>query len=85
MKKINQISPMRLRIYKTVKIVIIILLSFVFLNSGLSTAQTSQPTEIPAGSFIINMGVVPQTVANGLTPYGLVYALLQLKCPVDWV
>jgi len=85
MKKINQISPMRLRICKTFRTVIITLLSFVFLNSGLSTAQTSQPTVIPAGSFIINMGVVPQTVANGLKPYGLIYALLQIKCPVDWV
>lgn len=48
-------------------------------------AQTTTNVIIPAGSFIINMGVMPQTVANGLKPYGLVYALLQAKCPVEWV
>jgi hypothetical protein len=47
----------------------------------------SQTTEtIKAGSYIINMGVVPQTVANGLKPYGLVYDLLKTyKIPVKWV
>ncbi len=48
-------------------------------------AQTPQNVVIPTGSFIVNMGVMPQTVANGLKPYGLVYALLQAKCPVEWV
>ncbi len=40
---------------------------------------------IPSGSYIVNMGVVPQTVANGLKPYGLVYALLVSGVPVKWV
>src|SRR5205823_5967167 len=40
---------------------------------------------IPAGSKIINMGVTPQTQANGLKPYGLVYALLQNNTPIKWV
>jgi len=40
---------------------------------------------IPSGSYIINMGVVPQTVNNGLKPYGLIYQLLNIKCPVRWV
>lgn len=47
--------------------------------------QTTTNMTIPAGSFIINMGVTPQTIANGLKPYGMVYALLQAKCPVHWV
>lgn len=38
------------------------------------------------GSFIINMGVTPQTVNNGLRPYGLVYELLNThNVPIYWV
>lgn len=38
-----------------------------------------------SGSFIINMGVTPQTKANGLKPYGLVYDLVtNYKVPVIW-
>lgn len=41
---------------------------------------------ITAGSFIINMGVTPQTFANGLKPYGMVYDLVKnYKVPVKWV
>lgn len=47
-------------------------------------SQTTTNTVIPAGSFIINMGIVPQTVANGLRPYGLIYELLQNNCQVEW-
>ncbi|MDR6808940.1 hypothetical protein J2Y45_006154 [Dyadobacter sp. BE34] len=40
----------------------------------------------PSGSYIINMGIVPQTVNNGLKPYGLIYELLKThKIPVKWV
>jgi len=52
-------------------------------------AQTlyAQTTEtIPAGSFIIDMGVVPQTISNGLKPYGLVYSLIiNFKIPIKWI
>ncbi len=38
------------------------------------------------GAFIINMGVVPQTVANGLKPYGLIYDLIKNEdVPIKWV
>ncbi|MEI6682906.1 MAG: SprB repeat-containing protein [Bacteroidota bacterium] len=37
----------------------------------------SQTVTIPAGSFIINMGVTPQTVANGLKPYGMIYEIVK--------
>src|SRR5688572_19592735 len=41
---------------------------------------------LKAGSFIINMGVTSQTIANGLKPYGLVYDLVKnYKVPVKWV
>ena len=57
------------------------LILFFLLTKGF--AQTS--TVIPSGSFIINMGIVPQTIANGMKPYGLIYALLNNHTPVDWV
>ena len=39
----------------------------------------------PPGSVIINMGVLPQTAANGLKPYGLIYELaVNQQIPVDW-
>ncbi len=55
------------------------------LSMNFCYAQIPAPTIIPAGSFIMNMGIVPQTVSNGLKPYGLVYQLLMVKCPVHWV
>ena len=40
---------------------------------------------IPKGSYIINMGVLPQTIGNGLKPYGLVYELInKYSVPVKW-
>jgi hypothetical protein len=42
--------------------------------------------QIPSGSFIIDMGVTPQTVSNGLKPYGLVYEMLNTyRVPIKWV
>jgi hypothetical protein len=39
-----------------------------------------------SGSYIIDMGVVPQTTANGLKPYGLIYDLTRNhKVPVSWI
>lgn len=62
----------------------ILLIAFFFAGNRVFS-QTTSPTIIPPGSFIINMGIVPQTVNNGLRPYGLVYELLQAHCPVDWI
>ena len=59
------------------------LLLFLLLTTFFAQAQT--PETFPVGSKIINMGVVPQTVANGLKPYGLVYALLKANIPVKWI
>ncbi|GIV33136.1 MAG: hypothetical protein KatS3mg031_0671 [Chitinophagales bacterium] len=40
---------------------------------------------IRSGSFIVNLGVTPQTFANGLKPYGMVYDLVKnYKVPVRW-
>lgn len=55
------------------------------IGGGIPLAASAQET-IPAGSFIINMGVTPQTDANGLKPYGMVYDLLEnYQVPIKWV
>ncbi|MDT0642984.1 OmpA family protein [Zunongwangia sp. F363] len=42
--------------------------------------------QVAEGSFLINMGIVPQNFGNALKPYGLIYELLE-KEPVEikWV
>jgi Bacterial Ig domain/Secretion system C-terminal sorting domain len=47
----------------------------------------AQIETLSTGSFIINMGATnPNTIANGLKPYGLVYDLMRNhKVPVKWV
>lgn len=37
----------------------------------------AQAETFPAGSYIINMGITPQTQANSLRLYGLIYDLLK--------
>ncbi|MBK9335050.1 MAG: tandem-95 repeat protein [Lewinellaceae bacterium] len=60
-------------------------LAFLFcLGSAGLHAQTNET--FATGSYIVNMGVVPQTVGNGLKPYGLVYDLVKnYNVPVRWV
>jgi SprB repeat len=49
-------------------------------------AAIAQTETFPAGSYIINMGITPQTNSNALRPYGLIYDLLKNdKVPVKWV
>jgi len=56
-----------------VNLKIVICLSMMFvINKSHAAIET-----IASGSYIINMGVSPQTVANGLKPYGLVYNLVK--------
>jgi Bacterial Ig domain/Disaggregatase related repeat len=60
-------------------VVVAFLLSFISLLSAADEI-------IPTGSFIINMGVVPQTIGNGLKPYGMVYDLVKNQnVPIKWV
>jgi hypothetical protein len=63
------------------KAIFSIFFCFVFSNSFAQTITT-----IPSGSFIINMGVVPQTVGNALKPYGMIYELINTyHVPIKWV
>ena len=46
----------------------------------------AQNETITPGSFVIDMGVVPQTVGNGLKPYGMIYDLIaNFEVPIKWV
>jgi hypothetical protein len=46
----------------------------------------AQHETFPSGAFIVNMGVVPQTVGNGLKPYGLIHDLIfNYGVPISWV
>ncbi len=69
------------------KVLFVCLRTFVMclllITSFFATAQTTET--IPVGSKIINMGITPQTAANGLKPYGLVYALLKAEVPIKWI
>lgn len=51
-----------------------------------SLRSYAQIETFPSGSYIINMGITPQTRSNALRPYGLIYDLLKNdKIPVKWV
>jgi Bacterial Ig domain/Disaggregatase related repeat/Secretion system C-terminal sorting domain len=59
----------------------IIMIIFFHSNPGFT-----QPTNFSTGSFIVNMGVTPQTQTNALYPYGLVYDLVKnYDVPVFWI
>jgi hypothetical protein len=61
-----------------------ILLLVLFVSILFNSFAGQEP--IPSGSFIVNLGVTPQTAENGLKPYGMVYEMLQtLHVPVKWV
>ncbi len=71
----------------SVKHIMIIPVFFLLVMSCLFPANSilAQTTTVPAGSLIIDMGVSPQTVENGLKPYGLAYELINIrKVPVVW-
>ena len=60
----------------------LVLLMFCCIHSALSNAQN---TNFNSGSFIVNMGITPQTTGNALKPYGLVYDLVRnYDVPVYW-
>jgi hypothetical protein len=60
------------------------LITFFITVSNSAKAQTET---LSTGSFIINMGATnPNTVGNGLKPYGLIYDLMRThNVPIKWV
>lgn len=92
LKQVTKVQP-RLRL--TNRQIIIVASSFTaFLIAALiillnfSTPQkalASGTQAIASGSFIINMGVTPQTVNNSLKPYGMIYDLMvNYQVPIIW-
>jgi uncharacterized membrane protein len=74
----NAIKMVRLAAGRNYLQLMCIFIGSVHLNAATETIST--------GSFIINMGVTPQTISNGIKPYGLLYDLLQnYHVPVKWV
>jgi Secretion system C-terminal sorting domain len=63
---------------------ILLLLCFLI---AIRQAVNSQVTDtIKTGSFIINMGILPQTINNSVRPYGMVFEMVNYyKIPVKWV
>lgn len=60
------------------------LVSLLILISSFSLE--GQTESIPVGSYIINMGVTPQTANNALKPYGMIYDLIKNhRVGVKWV
>src|SRR4030095_4602641 len=60
---------------------------FIYLNVGneKKAYATGYSETMLSGSFIINMGVTPQTTNNGLHPYGMIYDLIKnYKVPLKW-
>lgn len=52
----------------------------------LTSKVQAQSETFPSGSFIINMGIEPQTVNNALRPYGLIWDIIKNnKAQVKWV
>lgn len=70
----------------TLKPALIACILFCWQLSAISQIPTSWGNQIiPAGSKIIDMGVTPQTVGNGLKPYGLIYDLIKnYNVPILW-
>ncbi|MEL6923479.1 MAG: Ig-like domain-containing protein, partial [Bacteroidota bacterium] len=55
-------------------------------TNSLASRDTTSVEMISSGSYVINMGITPQTVGNAIMPYGLVYELLEdFQTPVKWV
>src|SRR5438045_3857945 len=77
-------------VYVSVRTILTYLLRRVFIFLAvvlLGKAASAQNEVFTSGSFIINMGATnPNTVANGLKPYGLIYDLLRnYQVPIKWV
>lgn len=67
--------------------IVVFLFFFGYFNTGIKQEAKAYGTEtISTGSFIVNMGVTPQTFANGLKPYGMIYELTNTyNVPVKWI
>jgi hypothetical protein len=79
--KISLLTSKVFNPFSTLKMVMLVLI--MQMGNELN-AQTDEL--IPAGSYIINMGVTPQNTNNAIKPYGMVYDLTKnYQVPIRWV
>jgi len=56
------------------------------LNFSPKKAKATANETLQSGSYIINMGITPQTISNGLKPYGMIYDLIvNYNVPIKWI
>ncbi len=76
----------RLRLILPVVSIGLLVYFFLYFNVGTPKIAKAGTESLSSGSYIINMGVSPQTYNNGLKPYGMVYDLMvNYKVPVKWI
>lgn len=89
--KIAQVLRQKLTLHQVllttaIGILISVILFILFNITSKKEAFSTTNETLSAGSFIIDVGITPQTVANGLKPYGLIYDLISnYNVPVKWV
>lgn len=92
-RTVNRLSQRQLLIRWSwgITVITFIIFSVVFLSEQLAdrknaAARSAGMTTFRAGSFIVNMGWSPQSVNNGLKPYGMIYDLVNnYNVPVSWI
>lgn len=84
-KRNSQTTKLRIGFQSFGGLKLAILLAYLLMTTISVAAQATNET-LASGAFIINMGVTPQTVNNGLRPYGMVYDLIKnYQVPIKWV
>lgn len=69
------------RIIRLPKLLLVLIVACCCIDSAKAAIEP-----IPSGSFIINMGVLPQTYGNGVKPWGMVFDLIRNHhVQVKWV
>ena len=79
---------MTLRYIYVVPVVSLLVLGAIIIFFTVSSPKRvySGTETLASGSFIINMGVTPQTFSLGLKPYGMIFDLINnYQVPVKWV
>jgi hypothetical protein len=67
----------QLKLRKDMKTYYKFIFSVLSLFFFITISAKGQNTLVPSGSFIVNMGITPQSMNNGLKPYGMVYDLIK--------
>ena len=73
-------------VFRASTAILITILGWTLFFSNTVTTTSAGTESLSSGSYIINMGVIPQTYSNGLKPYGMIYDLIvKYNVPIKWV